>query len=645
MNMSAKATRNPLLGGALQQPQQPNYAGPLIDQSGNKAYPAFLSQAAAEAAMQPPEPGMVWNSRNGAWQYTSAGPLRGTPVGGKPFNPLLGGSLQPQPPDNRVGWGIKPEGASDADWQGYLSAKTAAEERRREEGPMGNHMIRPGEGGYDTWKNNEVSLAANKEKYGPGYTGLATDIDGVMTNVDKEGNVLPPLVPPMAPLRPASLPLNEMPLPPPQIVPEGYHISRMRGWEGQLVKNGFNPMGNPLGAEKSLGETMIPSSALTPPPMAPPVAPAVAPPMMAPPYMAPTAFNTKQSRPLGSEQQTAGPQQDDGQQYKELGKSALDEAYFSTINTTAPGQQSPNMGAQSLNLGMQGANIYSGNSMFNAGGGMNNFGRAEGGRLSSEQAMEYRDMANKNPLDAMRVAQGVPNPMQNMPNPMASQQAPQAPSGLAAMPMNTQAPIPVFQPTVGRGEEDMDVRQNVNEILTATLPDGDSLAAKALEVLTKNAGVDITEAVETQYSLVDTQAAQPFMEMAMMEDADPVQFNAQYGGGIMGLKAGGEFSGRVEGDGGGMEDNVYMPIIERAMGQQVGTLDNPKQVGTLAVSPSEYVIDSHTMAALGNGNADEGADVMDNVVKDIRKDAYGNTRQPNEINGLASLTSSINERT
>ena len=265
-----------------------------------------------------------------------------------------------------------------------------------------------------------------------------------------------------------------------------------------------------------------------------------------------------------------------------------------------------------------------------------------------DQAMQYRDMANKNPIDAMKVAQGVPNPMQNMPNPMASQQAPVAapqPSGLTAMPMNTQAPIPVFQPTGDRRMEDMDVKQNVNEILTATLPDGDSLAAKALEVLTKNAGVDITEAVETQYSLVDTQAAQPFMEMAMMEDADPVQFNAQYGGGIMGLKAGGEFSGRVEGDGGGMEDNVYMPIIERAMGQQVGTLDNPKQVGTLAVSPSEYVIDSHTMAALGNGNADEGADVMDNVVKDIRKDAYGNTRQPNEINGLASLTSSINERT
>jgi len=271
-----------------------------------------------------------------------------------------------------------------------------------------------------------------------------------------------------------------------------------------------------------------------------------------------------------------------------------------------------------------------------------------------DQAMKFRDMARKEPIDAMSAMkkpqliptnpQGMVSPARSMSNPMLPQQTP-ARSGLAAAPMNTQAPIPVPVPMSGRNIKEMDVKQKVNEILTATLPDGDSLAAKALEVLTKNAGVDITEAVETQYSLASTEAAQPFMQMAAMEDTDPMQFNARYGGGIMGLKAGGEFSGRVPGDGGGMEDNVYMPIVERAMGQQVGTLDNPKQVGTLAVSPSEYVIDSYTMAALGNGNADEGADIMDNVVKDIREDAYGNTKQPNEIDGLASLTSSINERT
>jgi len=99
-------------------------------------------------------------------------------------------------------------------------------------------------------------------------------------------------------------------------------------------------------------------------------------------------------------------------------------------------------------------------------------------------------------------------------------------------------------------------------------------------------------------------------------------------GGLIGLKHGGEFSGMVPGDGHGMEDNVYMPIIEKGQGSQVGTL---------AVSPSEYVVDSYTMAALGNGNADAGAKVMDNVVKRVRKKAYGDTKQPNEISGLSAL--------
>jgi len=97
-------------------------------------------------------------------------------------------------------------------------------------------------------------------------------------------------------------------------------------------------------------------------------------------------------------------------------------------------------------------------------------------------------------------------------------------------------------------------------------------------------------------------------------------------GGLIQLAQGGEFSGMVPGDGGGMEDNVYMPIKE-----------GREQVGTLAVSPSEYVVDSYTMAALGNGNPAEGAKVMDNTIKQVRKQAYGSTQQPNEINGLSAL--------
>ena len=97
-------------------------------------------------------------------------------------------------------------------------------------------------------------------------------------------------------------------------------------------------------------------------------------------------------------------------------------------------------------------------------------------------------------------------------------------------------------------------------------------------------------------------------------------------GGLIEMAMGGDFRGRVPGDGHGMEDNVFMPIQE-----------GPKQVGTLAVSPKEYVVDAHTMSALGNGNADKGADVMDKVVENVRHQAYGTIKQPKEINGLAAL--------
>jgi hypothetical protein len=97
-------------------------------------------------------------------------------------------------------------------------------------------------------------------------------------------------------------------------------------------------------------------------------------------------------------------------------------------------------------------------------------------------------------------------------------------------------------------------------------------------------------------------------------------------GGLIELAQGGEFSGMVPGQGGGMDDNVFMPIKE-----------GREQVGTLAVSPTEYVVDSYTMAALGDGNPEEGARVMDKTIKQIREKAFGTTEQPNEIDGLAAL--------
>jgi len=200
--------------------------------------------------------------------------------------------------------------------------------------------------------------------------------------------------------------------------------------------------------------------------------------------------------------------------------------------------------------------------------------------------------------------QGVPASPQGLPAaPLGLPTAP-SPQGLQAAPPNQPPMLPQFVPDEIMS---MDVKQNLNEILTSTLPDGDSIGAKALEGLVQRAGVMIQGMVE-------------------MTQQPPEQIMEDAGGGLMQLAAEGEFQGRVPGEGHGMEDNVYMPIKE-----------GEEQVATLAVSPTEYVVDSHTMAALGNGNANEGAEVMDDVVKHVRKKAYGTDQQPNEINGLDTL--------
>ena len=98
----------------------------------------------------------------------------------------------------------------------------------------------------------------------------------------------------------------------------------------------------------------------------------------------------------------------------------------------------------------------------------------------------------------------------------------------------------------------------------------------------------------------------------------------------------GGYSGMVPGEGHGMEDNVYMQIVDRKEGEQVATL---------AVSPDEYIVDAATVAALGNGSSDAGAKVLDETIKDIRQEAFGTTKQPNQINGLASLQQALKSNT
>ena len=184
--------------------------------------------------------------------------------------------------------------------------------------------------------------------------------------------------------------------------------------------------------------------------------------------------------------------------------------------------------------------------------------------------------------------------------PMAPQQAPMAPQQAPMAPQQA----PMMQPP-----------------MASNIPTNQE-KAEAAEKVVKMAAWDglLDRAGITQEQLNSTLASL----MGNVVD----EFKSSKEGGLIGMAAGGNFQGQVPGRGHGMEDNVYMPIVERNRGQQVATL---------AVSPDEYVVDAHTMSALGNGSADAGAKVMDNVVDSVREKAYGTDQQPNEINGLAAL--------
>ena len=229
------------------------------------------------------------------------------------------------------------------------------------------------------------------------------------------------------------------------------------------------------------------------------------------------------------------------------------------------------------------------------------------------QAMDFRNDARANPMAAMQAIRGrqapVPMPVPAGP-PVPPTGGPQVSTG--GPPVPPRGGPPMDGPQVPMGGPPASMKQTLNEVLTKApvdengIPD-DSAGTIALMNLIKKGSV-VNDIVAQTRGIEDN------------------TIGAYTGGGLMQLAAGGEFRGSVPGDGHGMEDNVYMPIREGS-----------EEIGTLAVSPSEYVVDSYTMAALGNGNADEGADVMDEVVEQVRERAYGDRQQPNEINGLAAL--------
>ena len=79
---------------------------------------------------------------------------------------------------------------------------------------------------------------------------------------------------------------------------------------------------------------------------------------------------------------------------------------------------------------------------------------------------------------------------------------------------------------------------------------------------------------------------------------------------------GGKADGQINGGGDGMSDLIP------------ATIDGQKD---LLLSSKEYVVDTPTMALIGNGDPDAGAKKMDKMREEVRKAAIGSTEQPKQI--------------
>lgn len=92
------------------------------------------------------------------------------------------------------------------------------------------------------------------------------------------------------------------------------------------------------------------------------------------------------------------------------------------------------------------------------------------------------------------------------------------------------------------------------------------------------------------------------------------------------------FVGMVDApDGDGMSDNVAYEV------ERGGDITDAR------ISKDEYIIDENQVKAIGDGDAEKGADRLDKLREEIRQQAYGTTKQPKEISASKTLREFLKE--
>lgn len=84
-------------------------------------------------------------------------------------------------------------------------------------------------------------------------------------------------------------------------------------------------------------------------------------------------------------------------------------------------------------------------------------------------------------------------------------------------------------------------------------------------------------------------------------------------------------------NGDGMSDNVAYEV------------EGGGDITQARISKDEYIVDENQVKALGDGDADKGAKRLDGLREEIRKQAYGTTKQPKEISASKTLQQFLKE--
>ena len=103
-------------------------------------------------------------------------------------------------------------------------------------------------------------------------------------------------------------------------------------------------------------------------------------------------------------------------------------------------------------------------------------------------------------------------------------------------------------------------------------------------------------------------------------------------GGSIQLATGGEFEGRVQGQGDGMSDQIAFNVVPQT------PADIPNTPDVALLSTDEYVVPADVVSMLGNGSSTAGSKMLDHFNQTMRQKAHGTNKQQTPINAGRELS-------